>query len=84
MNNFFTHLDLLGKVFRAIAEKEGGEDKGENDNENRDGASEAVDNAPGCDGRVSDEVVADILDNLGNRIKTDDLGSELAEAATGV
>ena len=33
-----------------------------------DSAGETVDEAPGCDGGVGDEVIADVLDDLGDGV----------------
>lgn len=71
-------------MFRTVAEEEDGEDESEDNDEDRDDAGEAVDEAPGRDSGVGDEIETDVLDDLSNGVEADDLGGETAETATGV
>ncbi len=64
----FWTLDLLGEAFRLTAEEKGGESERKDDDEERNEAKEAGVKAPGSDGFVGDEAIADVLDNLGDGV----------------
>ena len=63
----FDILDLLGEAPRLTTEENGGEDEHDDDEEDGEEAT-GTDHAPSGDGGVGDEVVADVLDDLGDGV----------------